>query len=126
MKLINNDNQQYEDYFVKAGVLYKIVKDAELIVVPRDMQKTIIAKAHDRGHFSIKKTKELICKEYYIQNLDDKIKKYIDCCIPCILVNRKRVGSSDGPKHSSSCAEYLKPWSTFNDEDSDDALEASA
>ncbi|KAL7730181.1 hypothetical protein ACLKA6_016461 [Drosophila palustris] len=38
----------------------------------------------------------------------------------------EKVGSSDGPKHSSSCAEYLKPWSTFNDEDSDDALEASA
>ncbi|BFG06629.1 uncharacterized protein DMAD_13610 [Drosophila madeirensis] len=38
----------------------------------------------------------------------------------------KKVGNSDGPKHSSSCAEYLKPWSTSNDDDSDDAFEASA
>jgi len=29
----------------------------------------------------------------------------------------QKVGNSDGPKISSSCAEYLKPWPTHDDND---------
>jgi len=32
----------------------------------------------------------MIYNEYFIQNIDEKIKKFIDCCIPCILSSRKR------------------------------------
>jgi len=52
------------------------------------MERQIIARAHDRGHFAVKKTKEMIYNEY----------KFIDCCIPCILTNRKR-GKQEGWLH---------------------------
>jgi len=97
-KIIEDSDSPYDDYFLKSGILYKIVNDAELLVVPRDMERQIIARAHERGHFAVKKTKELIYNEYFIQNIDEKIKKFIDCCIPCILSNRKR-GKQEGWLH---------------------------
>jgi len=62
------------------------------------MERQIISRAHDRGHFAIKKTKEMIYNEYFIQNIDEKIKKFIDCCIPCFLSNCKR-GKQEGWLH---------------------------
>lgn len=62
------------------------------------MQNQIISRAHGRGHFSIKKTKELIIQDFFIPNLDEKIKKYITCCVPCILSNRK-LGKQEGLPH---------------------------
>ncbi|KAM8701704.1 hypothetical protein ACLKA7_011559 [Drosophila subpalustris] len=97
-QVLSDEQRTYDDYFLKSGMLYKLVQDEELIVVPTDMQKQIISRAHDRGHFAAKKTKELICREYYIPNAEEKIKKYIECCIPCILMNRKR-GKQEGLLH---------------------------
>uniref|UniRef100_A0A0A1WPY8 RNA-directed DNA polymerase n=1 Tax=Zeugodacus cucurbitae TaxID=28588 RepID=A0A0A1WPY8_ZEUCU len=75
------------------------------------MQNQIIARAHDRGHFGVKKTKDLIIQEYFIQNVDDKIKKYISCCIPCILSNHKR-GKQEGLLHPLNKEET--PLHTFH------------
>jgi len=41
------------------------VNDDELIVVPPILQREIIRQAHEKGHFSIKKTKEIIGKKYF-------------------------------------------------------------
>jgi len=68
-KIIEDSDSPYDDYFLKSGILYKIVNDAELLVVPRDMERLIIARAHDRGHFAVKKTKEMIYNEFFIQNI---------------------------------------------------------
>jgi len=62
-KIIEDSDSPYDDYFLKSGILYKIVNDAELLVVPRDMERQIIARAHYRGHFAVKKTKEMIYNE---------------------------------------------------------------
>nr|XP_017029299.1 uncharacterized protein LOC108079465 [Drosophila kikkawai] len=39
----------------------------------------------------------------------------------------QKVGNSDGPKNSSTCAEYLKPWSIHdaNDKEDDETFEAN-
>jgi len=65
-KIIKVSDSPYDDYFLKSGILYKIVNDAELLVVPRDMERQIIARANDRGHFAVKKTNEMIYNEYFI------------------------------------------------------------
>lgn len=97
-EVLSDENKVYDDYFLKGSVLYKLVGDDELIVVPNEMQKRVISSAHDRGHFAAKKTKELICREFFIPHVEDKIKKYIECCIPCILTDRKR-GKQEGLLH---------------------------
>jgi len=58
-------------------LLYKLVSDDELIVVPPILQREIIRRAHENGHFSVKKTKEIIGKKYYIPKLEDKIQRQI-------------------------------------------------
>lgn len=62
------------------------------------MQMEIIKNSHERGHFGVTKTKELINREYYIENLDEKIKKCINNCIECILASRK-MGKKEGFLH---------------------------
>ena len=42
----------YKEYFIKNDILYKIVNDDELLVVPCRMQAEIIKSAHERGHFA--------------------------------------------------------------------------
>ncbi|XP_053964372.1 uncharacterized protein LOC128867288 [Anastrepha ludens] len=85
----------FNDYFTKGGILYKLVGDDELIVVPTNMQREVIRKAHDNGHFAVKKTMELITKDYYIPKIEEKIQRHIANCIPCIISNRK-LGKQEG------------------------------
>ncbi|KAM8714749.1 hypothetical protein ACLKA7_001155 [Drosophila subpalustris] len=47
-QVLSDEQRTYDDYFLKSGMLYKLVQDEELIVVPTDMQKQIISRAHDR------------------------------------------------------------------------------
>lgn len=51
----------------------------------------VILNAHD----NFVKKKESIVKKYYISRLEEKLKDFISCCIPCIIVNRK-VGKKEG------------------------------
>lgn len=81
----------YEDYFIKNGVLHKTCEGKDLIVVPKAMQDDIIRKCHeDNGHFAVKKTQEVVEREFWISNVKKKIEVTIANCIPCILANRKR------------------------------------
>lgn len=88
----------HEDYVLENGILCKENAGARLIVVPKKMQTEIIRKNHERGHFGIVKTEELIQREYYIDNLKDKIKTVINNCIECILISHKR-GKKEGFLH---------------------------
>ena len=85
----------YKDYLLKSNVLYKIVDDCELLVVPKGNQNEIIRKAHERGHFSTKQTKDLIFNGYLTPKLDEKINRCIANCIPCVIANRKRVNRKE-------------------------------
>ncbi|KAK9679030.1 Integrase zinc binding domain [Popillia japonica] len=87
MKIL--DSHSYEDYKVDKNILYKQKNGAKLFVVPASMRRQIIKNAHENGHFSVKKTKELIIRDYHIPSLEEKIKNVILNCIPCILADRK-------------------------------------
>lgn len=54
-----------------------MVKGEERLVIPNKMENEIIRKAHEVGHFSIKKTEEMIAQEYYIPKVKEKIEKII-------------------------------------------------
>jgi len=74
----------------------KRVGDKNVIVLPTSMHHNIIRKkTHDNGHFGVKKMSENIQNEYYIPKLREKIEKYISCCVPCILAEKKR-GKKEG------------------------------
>jgi transposase InsO family protein len=96
MKILHD--QPYEGYLIDKNLLYKEENGQNLLVIPTGMQEQIIKNAHENGHFASKKTSELISREYYIPKLENKIKKVIANCIPCILAERK-TGKQEGLLH---------------------------
>lgn len=64
-------NDDYEDYFIKHDILHKD-QVKELIVIPSSMEQEIIQIGHHQGHYAVKKTQELIEREFYIPNFDNK------------------------------------------------------
>ena len=107
----------YKDYFLKSEILYKVVDDCVLLVVP----KGNIRQLHAKGHFAVKKTKDLICREYLILKLVEKIKHHITNCVPFIVTNGKK-GKHEGqlnpiPKEVplKSCdVDFLGPLESTN------------
>lgn len=87
--------QTFDDYFVSDDLLMKLINGREVIVVPTELQSEVIRKAHENGHFGARKLEEIIKRDYYIPSLSEKMKRQIDCCVKCILANRKR-GKVDG------------------------------
>ncbi|GFW17589.1 transposon Ty3-I Gag-Pol polyprotein [Trichonephila clavipes] len=85
----------HDNYIVKNKLLYKTVNGTDLLVVPDEMQANIIKTAHERGHFAVLRTQDLVSKDFYIPRLKDKVEKCIQNCVTCILTNRKR-GKQDG------------------------------
>lgn len=79
-----------DGYAVRGGLLFKEVSGNLCIVVPRSMQKQIIRQAHEKGHFSVAKTKVLLNNDFWIPNVEAKIEKVIRNCIACILAERKQ------------------------------------
>ncbi|KAL0861495.1 hypothetical protein ABMA27_009023 [Loxostege sticticalis] len=83
----------YEDYVLDNNLLYK--GQQRCLVIPKTMENDILNRVHSKGHFSKRKMKELICKDYFIPNLDKKIEQFILGCIPCLLATRKS-GKQEG------------------------------
>jgi len=108
---ILSEKSIHNNFFLRSGLLYKLVNDDEVIVVPPILQREIIRQAHDKGHFSVKKTKEIIGKKYYIPKLEDKIQRQIKCCIPRIVSNRK-LGKKEGELHP--LPKEAEPLQTFH------------
>ncbi|GFY65757.1 transposon Tf2-11 polyprotein [Trichonephila inaurata madagascariensis] len=62
------------------------------------MQHHFIKNAHDKGHFSVKRTLEHIKNNYFIPQLQSKIEKYISNRVTCILKSKKS-GKQEGFLH---------------------------
>ncbi|CAK1603490.1 unnamed protein product [Parnassius mnemosyne] len=92
------EKEPYQDYIMERGILCKEKDGTRLIVVPKKMQNEIIRKKHDYGHFGVRKTEELVSREYYVENLKEKIRKVIDNCVECILIEQKK-GKKEGFLH---------------------------
>ncbi|GFV08244.1 transposon Tf2-9 polyprotein [Trichonephila clavipes] len=91
-------NGPYDNYCIKNNILYKFIDGAEVLVIPDEMQHHFIKNAHDKGHFSVKRTLEHIKNKYFIPQLQSKIEKYISNCVTCILKNKKS-GKQEGFLH---------------------------
>ena len=70
--------------------MYKWESGSELLVAPENMQKEVIRKLRNRGHFAVLKTEDVVKQEFYIPNLRKKIEMFVANHIDCILNNRKR------------------------------------
>lgn len=87
-----------DDYCISNNLLYKMINNEALIVVPEPMQPSIIRHVHDRGHFAVDKTEKLIKTDYWFQGMRPKIEKYMQNCIDCILAEKKS-GKLEGWLH---------------------------
>jgi hypothetical protein len=85
----------YKNFVFEKSLLYKDEDGTKLLVIPEKMEEEIIKSAHENGHFSVRKTKELVQREYWISGLEEKIKKIVSNCVPCILAERKS-GKQEG------------------------------
>jgi len=59
------------------------------------MHGKIIGIVHREIHYGIKKTRELVEKCYYIQNIQDKVKRFVKSCVECLIIDSKR-GKKEG------------------------------
>ncbi|GFT05121.1 hypothetical protein TNCV_531641 [Trichonephila clavipes] len=59
------------------------------------MEAELIKLIHENGHFSVRKTEEIVKQELFIPNLTNVVKKVIVNCVPCILAN-KETGKKEG------------------------------
>lgn len=109
-KILEKDD--YEDYVLENNVLYKQLNGEKLLVIPTRMQQDLIRRCHEEnGHFSVKKTCEVISKDYWFTKMNDKIKDVIDNCVHCILWNRKS-GKQEGLLHPIEKGDL--PFSTYH------------
>ena len=93
----------FNGYLIKNNILFKQTENGERLVIPKGMQSEIIQRAHENGHFGIKKNLEALQQQYFFENMRKKIEAYIANCITCILGARKQ-GKGEGmlnpiPKH---------------------------
>lgn len=77
------------DYMVRGNLLYRESGGSIQLVVPKRMQTQIIRRAHEQGHFSVKKTEDLVRANYYVPNLRQRTEKVIRNCVACVLAERK-------------------------------------
>lgn len=101
----------YENYILRNDIVYNVVNERELLVIPRLMQLELIREIHDNGHLSAKKVEQIIKQDYFIPALKAKIERCIANCIPCILIDRKR-GKTEGYLHPLYKGE--RPLNTYH------------
>jgi hypothetical protein len=84
--------RKIDGYIIAGGVLFKEINGDLRIVVPISLRSQVIRQVHERGHFSVAKTKALLSQDYWMPN---GIQKVIRNCILCILAERKQ-GRQEG------------------------------
>ncbi|XP_071650029.1 uncharacterized protein [Temnothorax longispinosus] len=84
------ETEPYEDYIVENGLLMKRVDNKVVIALPSSMHMDIILRAHENGHFGVKKMSESIKKDFYIPKLKEKLERFISCCVLCVLADKKK------------------------------------
>lgn len=87
-----------EKYVRENGLLYRLVDNEQLLVVPKAMQAYVIRLVHERGHFAVAKTEQLLKRDYWFDSMRPKIEKVIQSCLQCVLAERK-TGRLEGYLH---------------------------
>ncbi|GFS64328.1 retrovirus-related Pol polyprotein from transposon 17.6 [Trichonephila inaurata madagascariensis] len=71
------DSGKVNDFRILNDILLKLVDGKELLVVPDSMQTEIIKRAHDKGHFAVAKTEQIITLDYYFPKLTCKVQNVL-------------------------------------------------
>jgi len=93
------EQQQYNDYTIKNGLLYKETNNDIVLVLPKAMQFQIARQIHEIGHFAVGNSEAIIKKDYWFPNMRLVIEKIIRNCISCILAEKKH-GKQEGWLHT--------------------------
>jgi len=75
------------------------------------MENEIINKAHRQGHFGIKRTIDLVQRDYYIPDLERKAQTIMKSCVECI-VGEAKYGKKQGFLNSINKAD--EPLQTYH------------
>lgn len=96
-KLQSSEDKLYE---LRNGIVYRKAGDKLLFCVPVSMEHQIIHKYHDEfGHVGAEKTSQLISQNYFIPQLNKKVREYIINCLTCIAYSPK-TGKAEGTLHN--------------------------
>lgn len=83
-------SEQFDGYVAIGGLLYKEVNGDLCVVVPKSLQPQVIRQAHERGHFSVAKTEELLRNDFWFPNIKARFEKVIKNCVAYILAEKKQ------------------------------------
>ncbi|CAK9834317.1 Transposon Tf2-9 polyprotein [Anthophora retusa] len=100
-----------EGYTIRGGIIFKEIEGDIRLVVPKSMRTQVVKRAHENGHFASEKTEAVLKKDYWFQNMREKVDKVVRNCVDCILAERKR-GRPEGFLFSISKGEV--PLDTFH------------
>lgn len=88
----DNNNNGYE---MKNNLLYKIIDDEPLLVVPNCMQTQVVKRTNECSHFGVVKTESLVKKYFWFQGMHGKVEQIVKKCVDCILAEKKH-GKQEG------------------------------
>jgi len=91
-------SKPYDNFKLKAGLVYKVVQGTDLLAIPKSLEREIITEAHNAGHFAVQKTMHAIQQSYWIPHLEGKVLKILGNCMKCIIYNKK-LGKKEGFLH---------------------------
>lgn len=110
-----------KNYLVENDLLMRKIGDKTVVALPSSIHHKIIRKAHGNGHFGVKKIIETLQEEYYIPRLKEKAGSFVECCIPCVLSEKKKgkregepILKGDVPLNGFSKFVWLYPTKTTN------------
>lgn len=86
---------QTNEFMIENELLCRNANGDTPVVVPRLMQIPVIRQVHERGHFGVAKTEQLLKPEFWMKNMHCKVEKVIQNCLTCILATKK-TGKQEG------------------------------
>lgn len=75
---------------IKDEIGYRKNKDDPLVIVPKDMRTRIVQAIHERGHYNIIKTEQLVRKDFWFREIRQTVEKVVMKCSVCKLAEKKR------------------------------------
>ncbi|XP_076660236.1 uncharacterized protein LOC143363555 [Halictus rubicundus] len=74
LRKIRDDIDEHlgKGYVLKNEILYRVINDTPLVVVPKAMRAQVVRQAHERGHFGINKTEAIVKRDYWFEGMRPK------------------------------------------------------
>ena len=82
-------------FLLQRGLLYKEEGGDVKLVVPKVLQRQIVRRVHDHGHFSAPKTEAMLKRDFWMPGTKSLAENVVKNCILCILAERKS-GKQEG------------------------------